>query len=81
MNQPSNLVGGYEPLEKIGSGGMGVVYRARQVSLDRVVALKVLPRKLSANPDYVHRFQREARLAAQLDHPNVVRVIEAGRHE
>ncbi|MCX7803593.1 MAG: protein kinase [Planctomycetota bacterium] len=63
---------------KLGEGGMGVVYRARQLSLDRPVALKVLPKGLSNNEEFVKRFVREARAAASLIHPNVVQVYAVG---
>src|SRR5205814_2104933 len=56
--------------KKIGQGGMGEVYRARQISLDRVVAIKILPKALAAQPDFIERFQREAKSAANLVHPN-----------
>jgi eukaryotic-like serine/threonine-protein kinase len=63
----------------LGSGGMGTVYRARQPSLDRDVAIKILHAELAANPDAVRRFQREARVATSIDHPNVVRVVLLGQ--
>ena len=71
-------LGGFELIERIGSGAMGVVYKARQVAMDRVVALKVLKPSLSRNATFVERFLREARAAARLSHPNVVRGIDAG---
>ncbi|HKB14483.1 MAG TPA: FHA domain-containing serine/threonine-protein kinase, partial [Planctomycetota bacterium] len=71
-------IGGYRILEHLGRGGMGIVYRALQVSLDRVVALKVLSRELTADPSFVERFLREARAAAALSHPNLVAVYDAG---
>ena len=71
-------IGGFELLGRLGSGGMGVVYKARQVSMDRVVALKVLPSALAADERYVQRFLREARSAARLNHPNIVQAIDAG---
>lgn len=71
-------VGDFEVIDKLGQGGMGTVYRARQVSLDRVVALKVLPPHAIDDEDAVRRFQREAALAASLNHPNLVRVYAAG---
>ena len=70
--------GGYRIDGRIGRGGMGVVYRAEQISLGRPVALKVIAPELSANADFRARFTREARLAASIDHPNVVPVYEAG---
>ncbi|CAN5172023.1 hypothetical protein BH09SUM1_BH09SUM1_32030 [soil metagenome] len=77
-----NLVGrnidGYLVTQKIGSGGMGAVCLARQVSLDRDVALKILPGSLADNPDFLARFTREALSAAQLNHHNVVQVFDVG---
>ncbi len=71
---------GMEVLEVVGQGGMGVVYKARQIELDRVVALKILsPRLASADPEFPRRFAREAQALATLDHPNIVRVHEMGR--
>lgn len=72
-------LGGYHILEHVGSGGMGTVYRALQVSLRRVVALKVLDRRLSSDQDFSALFIQEARAAAELSHPNVVRVYDVNR--
>ncbi len=63
---------------KLGSGGMGTVYLARHSGLNKAVALKVLPASLSKDPDFISRFLREARLAARLEHPNVVQVYDVG---
>ena len=70
-----------EILEILGQGGMGVVYKARQKSLDRVVALKVLPEGLSRDPAFAERFTREARALAKLQHPAIVGVHEFGEVE
>jgi len=69
---------GYELLERVGAGTASVVYRARQLSLDRIVAVKILTARLAAHPDFVSRFVAEARAAAQLLHPHVVPVFDVG---
>ncbi len=69
---------GYELQRKLGEGGMGAVYLARQKSMDRLVALKILRRNLARNTDFVARFVREARLAGKLDHENIVRALDVG---
>lgn len=71
-------VNDYDVISRIGRGGMGVVYLARQRSLDRRVALKVLASHLAADKRFVTRLLREARLAAKLSHPNVIRVYDVG---
>jgi serine/threonine-protein kinase len=72
------LIPGYEILAKIGEGGMGAVFRARQVSLDRIVAIKILAPKLSKDRFFIDRFLREARAAAALSHENIIRAIDVG---
>jgi serine/threonine-protein kinase len=64
----------YRITEKIGAGGMGVVYRAHDTTLDRQVAIKVLPDILSSNPERLARFEREAKLLASLNHPNIAAI-------
>jgi serine/threonine protein kinase/DNA-binding beta-propeller fold protein YncE len=66
---------------KLGAGGMGQVYKARQPSLDRMIALKVLPRSVASNRESVERFYREARSAARLVHPNIVQVYTVGEEK
>jgi tRNA A-37 threonylcarbamoyl transferase component Bud32 len=67
-----------EILELIGQGGMGFVFKARQLKLDRLVALKILPQSLAADPAFAGRFTREGRLLARLNHPNIVTVHDFG---
>jgi serine/threonine protein kinase len=73
------LAGEYELVEELGRGGMAVVYRAREVHLEREVAVKVLPFSLGFDADFVERFLREARTAARLEHPNIIPVYRVGR--
>lgn len=74
-------LGDYELLEKLGHGGMGVVYKARQVLLNQVVALKVLPEKYLDEPQAVSRFRREMQLIGGLNHPNIVQAHNAGEQQ
>ena len=69
---------GYKVMGKLGSGAMAVVYRAKQISLDRTVAIKVLPKKFVQKSDYVERFYKEGRLAAKMNHNNIVQAIDVG---
>ena len=71
-------IGNFELLEKIGQGGMGAVFKARQISMDRIVALKVLPPTLAKQQKFIERFVREARASARLNHPNIVNGIDVG---
>src|SRR5579871_1593211 len=69
----------FEIMERIGEGGTGVVYRAKQLSVDRIIAIKVLGAHVSTDPSWVKRFHNEARAASRLDHPNTVRLIDFGQ--
>ncbi len=75
---PGVVINGFLIENKLGQGGMGVVYKAKQLNLDRFVALKILSDELSKDKEFVERFFREARAAAGLSHPNVVQVYDAG---
>lgn len=71
-------IDGYEVLEPLGWGGMSVVYKGRQISLGRLVAIKVLLASLARQPNFRHRFEREARVVASLRHPNIVQLFDYG---
>jgi hypothetical protein len=72
------IAGRYELLGRLGTGGAATVYQARDVRLDRIVAVKVLHEQLAGDPDFLARFQREARVAASLNHPNLIDVYDYG---
>jgi serine/threonine-protein kinase len=77
-SRSSRQIPGYQILSKLGAGAMATVFKARQLSLDRIVAIKVLPREMSENADYVERFYKEGKAAARLNHPNIVGAYDVG---
>src|SRR5437879_4343545 len=74
-------IGPYEVVNPIGAGGMGEVFRARDARLGRDVAIKILPAIFASDPDRLRRFEREARAAAALNHPNILVVYDVGSSE
>ena len=78
MYRPVQQIPGFQILSKVGQGAMAVVFKAKQLSLDRIVAIKVLPKRLSENPEFVERFYREGRAAARLNQANIVQAYDVG---
>lgn len=79
--EPGRRLGPYEIVAQLGAGGMGEVYRARDTRLDRIVALKVLPRLAAQDADARRRFEHEARAISKFNHPNICALYDIGRHE
>ncbi len=74
-------LGPFEILAPLGAGGMGEVYKARDLRLERTIAIKVLPERVAASPELRRRFEREARAISQLSHPNICTVYDVGRQD
>ncbi len=74
----AHQIPGYKVLGKLGAGAMAVVYKAEQISLKRMVAIKLLPKRFSENPEYVERFYKEGEAAGKLNHPNIVQAVDVG---
>ena len=77
----SGRIGKYEIVGHIADGGMGIVYKARHVDLDRLVALKILPREMASQTVTLERFRREAKAAALLRHENIVTIFDVGEDD
>jgi serine/threonine protein kinase len=76
--QPGQMLGSYRIISQVGQGGMATVYKAYQPSMDRNVAIKILPRQLAESSEFAARFQREARIIARLEHPHILPVFDFG---
>src|SRR5438477_7073468 len=77
-NLPFQSCGSYDLVEKIAEGGMGAIYKGRHRESGQIVAIKIMPKPMAANPVLLRRFEQEFRAASQLDHPNIVRAYDIG---
>ena len=77
----NNTISHYQIIDKIGEGGMGIVYKAKDLKLDRVVAIKFLPPHLAKSEENKKRFMQEAKAAAALNHPNIMNIYEIDEHD
>ena len=80
MIGPGSKVGPYEVTAQLGAGGMGEVFKGRDSRLDRTVAIKVLPARLSSDPRFRERFEREAKAISALSHPHICTLYDVGSH-
>jgi serine/threonine protein kinase len=80
LNSINYQIPGYEIFEELGQGGMGVVFRGRQINMDRIVAIKILKPEFSKQPKIVENFLKEAKTLANLNHNNIIKVITLGQH-
>ena len=80
LDEERKGIPGYSEFRELGKGAMAKVYRAKQRSLDRYVAVKILPQKFASNPQFIERFFREGQAAAKLNHPNIVQAFDVGQH-
>lgn len=80
MTRPAQQIPGFQIIKRVGAGAMATVYQAKQISLDRIVAVKVLPKRLSENKEFVERFYKEGKAAAKLNHANIVQAIDVGEY-
>ncbi|MEW6521762.1 MAG: protein kinase [Thermodesulfobacteriota bacterium] len=76
--EPGSIIGGFQLEKELGRGGMGVVYKAHELSLNRMVALKILSERLSGDEEFIKRFKREAKVVAALTHPHIVNILSYG---
>jgi serine/threonine-protein kinase len=78
---PGDILGGFKIEKELGRGGMGIVFKAHELSLNRKVALKVLGQKLTFDKEFIIRFKREAQIVAAMNHPNIVKILSFGEEQ